>query len=172
MAMEKRILTLLGVLGVAALAAVLWSGLADAQSSTVTQITGSSGGTGKITRTIIDVVPFEIPRFSAQATRIVNCTINGAGVSPKQIGLRFRDSCNVQIGAFGYSAVFCPPTDSTRVMLSKSSGSYSFTDSNTIPGVALALVSMCPSLSVIGLLVLVAGLAALGFWRLRRARST
>jgi hypothetical protein len=170
MAMEKPIPRTLRIVGVAALAATLWSGLAAAQMTT-TKVSGSSGGTGKITRTIIDVVPFESQRFSAQATRIVTCTITGASVSSNQIGRRFRDSCNVQIGSFGYVAAFCPPTDSSQIMLTKSSGSYTYTDVNTIPGVTLTEVSPCPSVSVIGLLLLVAGLIGLGLWRLRRART-
>lgn len=169
--MSKRIRDVLRVPGAVALAAALWSGLAAAQMSSTTKFSGSSGGAGQITRTIIDVEPFGSQRASVKAVRIVTCTINAAGVSTNQISKRFRDSCNVQIGSFGYAAAFCPPTDSSQVMLTRPGGGFSYTDMNTIPGVTMTPVSPCPSLSVIGLLLLVAGLISLGFWRLRRART-
>ena len=141
-----------------------------AQAATLTQVSGTSSGAGQLTRTIIDVVPQLGPGHSAQAIRTVTVTINSAGKSSNFVGRALRDSLNDQIGAFGYTANFPSPTDSTHVLLQKSSGSFSQSDVNAIPGITVANIAL-PAVSPFGIVVLVAALLGLALWSIRRRKA-
>jgi hypothetical protein len=82
-----------------------------------TTFNGSSSGSGTFSRTIIDVTdpppgPGGRGAFQTQSTHLVTVTVP-PGKTNKQIAVAVRDSLNLQVGSFGYTAVF-PDVDRAR----------------------------------------------------------
>ncbi len=176
-----------GLLAAALATSMACAGAAQAQVSNITEFGGTATGSGKIDRTIIDISAPGSPQGGAVILRVQGGSITvpvTAGKTAPQIGTAFRDSINTDpaLQASGYSAAFDPRSDSTRVKMTRASGSFSVVDCETVPGVTMTVdgvvVAPCggsgsaqgPLLSPLGLTILVTCLSALAYRERRRRR--
>lgn len=157
----------------AGVAALVCATTALAQTSTVTTISGTSTGTGKLTRSIIDLQP-NGPQDGIQSSYFASCTV-GSGKTASQVAAMYIDSLNFYLNSGGFKAYLSPPYSTTNVRLTKVTNTpFSVTDGNTIPGIAAtprALnVEDAPLASPATLAMLGMGLAGIAWWARRRRR--
>lgn len=97
-----------------------------------TRVSGSSTGSGTLSRTIIDITEPPGPP-GANATYTVTVPIP-SGANAVAVAKALIDSINAHLGPSGFSASFASPPDSTLILMSRASR-FSSCDGGTVPGV-------------------------------------
>ncbi len=105
-----------------------------------TKVSGTSTGSGKISRTITDISepppgPARLGPARAQVLPPLSVTIP-AGATAVAVATALIDSIIAQLGPFGFSASFASPPDSTLVLMSHASR-FCSDESNTVRGIGV-----------------------------------
>ena len=161
-------------MALAGLASLCWTAFALAQTTTdVTKVSGTSTGTGRILRTIIDAQP-NSQGDGILATHSAGCTVT-PGMTASQIAAAYRDSLNFYLTSVGYKAYFSPAYSTTDVRLTRASNqNFTSSEVNPVPGNTTTpralTVEDAPIASPTALALLLAGFTTLAWWARRRRR--
>jgi hypothetical protein len=182
--MRARFAVVASIGAVIALTGVFWATAALAQSSNLTKFSGTAISSGKVSRTITDIGQPNSPDGPVQVQHLETEVSVTPGMTAAQVGLAFRDAINSNPGlvASGFSAAFDPPTDQTSVRMTRSTGSFTVEDCNSVNGLTMTvggtLVLACvpagvqgPLLSPWSLAILASCLSALAYREKRRRQA-